>query len=139
MPTRFYLLLAMCAFIGGTSNAYASQETDVDGHGLPAPIKRADETLAAPSADGNGRPLTVTIKQWSLIAGKSFDRFPEQGHLIVQLRAGRVVTIIDGEREERKEGEFWEVAPGSSMGLEVTSEMAILQVTAIKPADGTTR
>lgn len=130
MRTRIYLLAATCAFISGTCYAQASQESDREGHVPPAPIKRVDETLAVPSADGS-RPLTVTIKQWSLVAGKSFDRFPEEGHLIVQLRAGRVVTIIDGKREDRREGEFWEVAPGSPMGLEVTSEMAILQVTAI--------
>ena len=58
-------------------------------------------------------------------------RAPESGFLIVQLRAGEVVTVIDGQRQERLEDELWTVPAGSAMAGETRKESAILQTTVV--------
>ena len=56
---------------------------------------------------------------------------PFRGFMIVELRAGEAVTIIDGQRVERREGEIWSVPPGSEMRVETDDDTAVLQTTLV--------
>jgi hypothetical protein len=52
--------------------------------------------------------------------------------VIVQLTGGELVTIIDGQRRERKSGEFWTVPAGEAMSIETGTDSAALQTVTIK-------
>ena len=49
------------------------------------------------------------------------------GFVVYELRAGKLATIIDGTRQERREGEFWVVRPGENITLETADDSVIVQ------------
>jgi quercetin dioxygenase-like cupin family protein len=75
----------------------------------------------------------VDMRQWSIAGGQRLAslRLPFRGLLIVELRAGEVTTIINGERVMRREGEIWSVPAESTMQLETGEDAAILYTTLI--------
>jgi len=78
------------------------------------------------------RSSRVTVRIWILHNKEKIERLPESGLLLVELRAGqRCITIIDGKRVERKEGEFWLVPAGTSMGVETGRFSVVLQTIAL--------
>jgi len=76
---------------------------------------------------GKSVPMRVSVRTWGITGGREAIRLPEQGFVIVQLHSGKLTTIIDGKEKEREEGEFWIVAPGTQMSVEVKTEAAVLQ------------
>jgi hypothetical protein len=72
------------------------------------------------------------IRNWTIDNRRKIAHFPEEGFLIVQLRAGELVTVIDGKRQERKSDEFWTVPVGSSMSIETGNDSAVIQTVAIR-------
>ena len=81
---------------------------------------------------GKAVPLKVSVRTWGIAGGRGTIRVPEQGFVIVQLHSGKLTTVIDGKAQEREEGEFWVVGPGTQMAVEVTSEAAVLQATTLQ-------
>jgi hypothetical protein len=79
------------------------------------------------------QPVRVDIRLWSLAGAQRIDTLdlPFRGLLVVELRAGRIATIIGGRRVERREGEIWSVPAGTTMQLETGDNMATLQTTLI--------
>lgn len=79
-------------------------------------------------------PIAVQILNVSLTGGQEVDRLPvrEDATLILQLRAGELVTVIDGVRVEREEGEFWTVTPDQEMVLVTEDDTAVISVTAVQ-------
>jgi quercetin dioxygenase-like cupin family protein len=71
--------------------------------------------------------MHVSVRTWGIAGGREAIRLPEQGFVIIQLHSGKLTTIIDGKEQDREEGEFWVVAPGVQMTIEVKSEEAVLQ------------
>jgi quercetin dioxygenase-like cupin family protein len=69
-----------------------------------------------------------TIRGWQQHAALEV---PGRGTLVVQLRAGSLTTVIGGRRQERKEGEFWTVPAGVTMGVETGQDTATLQTVLI--------
>jgi hypothetical protein len=70
----------------------------------------------------------VAMRQYSLPRdqrGLSLD-VPQEGMLLVQLRAGELATIINGERRQRLEGEWWTVSPPSAMRLETGDNTVVI-------------
>jgi hypothetical protein len=49
------------------------------------------------------------------------------GFVIYELRAGKLTTIINGNRQQRREGEFWVVRPGESIELETDDDSVVVQ------------
>jgi len=76
---------------------------------------------------GKSVPLQVSVRTWGIAGGREAIRLPEQGFVVIQLHSGKLTTVIDGKAQERGEGEFWIVRPGTQMTVEVTSEAAVLQ------------
>ena len=74
------------------------------------------------------------IQRWSIAGGQRIAALkrPFRGLAIVELRGGRVTTIIDGQRVDRRVGEIWSVPLGSTMELETGDDMATLQTTVIE-------
>ncbi len=48
------------------------------------------------------------------------------GIVVYELRAGRLTTVIDGRRQERREGEFWTVRPGENITLETENDAVVV-------------
>lgn len=94
-------------------------------------VQRFDGVLALDAKRTSRVAVTVTL--WTLHKKKEkIQLLPESGLLLVELRAGRrCATIIDGKRVERKEGDFWVVPAGSSMGVEIERFAIVLQTTAL--------
>jgi len=49
------------------------------------------------------------------------------GFLIYELRAGKLTTLINGNRKERQLGEFWIVGPADDVTLETGDDSVVLQ------------
>ena len=49
------------------------------------------------------------------------------GLVVYELRAGKVTTVINGQRQERREGEFWVMSPGKSIVLETDDDSVVIQ------------
>jgi len=84
-------------------------------------------TVAMKNKAGKSVPLQVSVRTWGIAGGHEAIRLPEQGFVVIQLHSGKVTTVIDGKVQERGEGEFWVVRPGTQMTVAVTSEAAVLQ------------
>jgi hypothetical protein len=77
--------------------------------------------------------VRVDIRNWTFGGGLKVDELPLQtrGLMIVQLRGGNLATVIDGQRQERREGEFWTVPAGARMGIETAGDSAVIQTIVI--------
>lgn len=81
------------------------------------------DARAGRAADVPARFEKITIEGFQKLTALDF---PFEGLLLVQLRAGELVTIIDDERQERGLGDFWLVRPGQEMALETEDDKVIL-------------
>ncbi len=110
-----------------------------------APAKKAEKVEAALKAaerfdgratlrakDGSAKELHVVVRNWAIHPGEEVTRFPEKDFTVLQLVAGKVVTVIGGQEKVRTGGEFWAVPAGASMAVRVTSESASFQTITIK-------
>lgn len=80
-----------------------------------------------------GRPLQfrsadVRLEIRDLILGPGPARaVPTPGRALMELRGGSVVTTIDGQKQERRAGDFWVVAKGSALSLENLGAAAVIR------------
>jgi quercetin dioxygenase-like cupin family protein len=109
----------------------------------PRPFAAPVELKPAKSFDGRamvrhkgGAPQQVAlrIRNWIIPNDQRIAKFPEQGLLVIQVRAGSLTTIIDGKRQQRGPDEIWSVPPGASMAIETGEDSVILQVVALDEA-----
>ena len=125
--------LAAAVASAGIAPAPARAQAAAEVSGLLAPLRRAEETVIFSAKDGKSQALRVAIDQWTLVAGREIVRFPADGDVLVQLRAGLITTVIGGQRQARKEGDFWLLPAGTTMSVTVKTEMATLQTVSVKP------
>ncbi|HEX4959452.1 MAG TPA: hypothetical protein VF173_01340 [Thermoanaerobaculia bacterium] len=69
---------------------------------------------------------SVLMQQWQ-IANDETAEIPHQGLLIVNLRAGVLVTEIEGERKQWREGSFWSVPAGKRLIVHTAGDSVVLQ------------
>lgn len=96
------------------------------------PAERFDGRATLSAKDGRMRDLHVLVRNWVIHPGEQVSRFPERDFTVVELVAGSVITMIDGQEKEIKGGGFWILPAGGSMSIRVTSESASLQTVTIK-------
>ena len=109
-----------------TPEEYARTDT------LRKPFDRFEGTVELRPREGTARRVRVVMRNWIIDNRRQISRFPEEGFLIVQLRAGKLTTTIEGKRAERTEDEFWTVPAGSVMSIETGNDSAIIQTVAIR-------
>ena len=80
-------------------------------------------------AKGELRDADVRIQNVAIVGGQKLEALElrSNGITIVQLRGGKLTTVIGSKRQERKEGEFWTVPPGLKMGIETEDDTATIQ------------
>jgi hypothetical protein len=61
-------------------------------------------------------------------APKPMGPVAKQAITLYELRAGKLETIIDGQRQDRREGEFWVVGPEQEISFESGDDSVIVQV-----------
>lgn len=96
------------------------------------PFERFDGVVTLRTKDGQLRKLHVVIRNWIIPNRQRIQRFPEEGFIVVQLRGGELTTVIEGQRQERSEDEFWTVPTGASMSVQTGNESAIIQTMAVR-------
>jgi|SRR5579864_2115152 len=96
------------------------------------PVERFDGVTTLLTKAGKRRDIHIILRNWIIHPGEKVSRFPETGFMIVQLRAGKVIVMIDGKEQKHQTGEFWAVPASSLMSIQVTSESAVLQTMAVR-------
>ncbi len=75
----------------------------------------------------------VRVQQWIIDGGQQVS-IPLSGSVLVELKAGELTTVINGKRQERREGAFWTVPEGSTMTIETEDDAVVIETTAVSPA-----
>jgi len=81
---------------------------------------------------GTPKRVTLTIRNWIIQNRQRIPVFPEQGLLVIQIRAGSLTTIINGQRQDRGPDDFWTVPSGTTMAIETGEDSVILQVVSLR-------
>jgi hypothetical protein len=86
-----------------------------------------------PAPKPGDKPRQIVMRQITIEGHQRAVRLdlPDKGLLLVQLQAGQLATIIDGERRIRLEGEWWTVSLPSAMLLETADDTAVIDTTLI--------
>jgi hypothetical protein len=71
-------------------------------------------------------PLRLEFRNLVMGRGNS-DSIPVPTRILMELRLGGVTTVINGERRERRQGEFWVVEKGSSLRFQAPGEVATIR------------
>jgi quercetin dioxygenase-like cupin family protein len=82
--------------------------------------------------DGGLKPVTLGIRSWIIPNRQQIQKFPEQGLLVIHVRAGSLTTIIDSKRQVRGPDDSWTVPAGTAMGIETGDDSVILQVITLR-------
>lgn len=73
--------------------------------------------------------VTITVQ-----AGKSVT-LPMQYESVLELRAGSLATVTDGNRQVHRRGDMWQVAKGERVTLEASGELAVLRAIFLVPGE----
>ena len=80
-------------------------------------------------AEGAVRDTQIRIQNLAIVGGQKLQSLGlrSNGITIMQLRAGDLTTVINGKRQERREGEFWTVPAGAQFSVETEDDTASIQ------------
>jgi hypothetical protein len=106
----------------------------------PQPLRRSSvfegtTRLRTAEPSGTARPADVRIQldDWIINQRQKVEALPVQYTtlLVVQVRGGDVTTVIGGQRQHRKEEEYWTVPAGTVMGLETGDDSVTIETVAV--------
>jgi len=70
----------------------------------------------------------VRLEVRDLVMGPGIARdIPLGARVLMELRGGAAVTTIDGTKQERRPGDFWEVPKGSVLTIENPGDVAVIR------------
>jgi hypothetical protein len=93
---------------------------------------RFDGKVSLRTRDNRSSEVQVAIRNWVIRDHERIEKFPEEGFLIVHLRAGELTTVINGNRQDRQEDEFWTVPANTTMSIETDRDTATIQTWTVK-------
>ncbi len=135
---RSRVLAVLAVSVLGVTPAATQQKASAQAEQKPEaavtlkPLSRFEGRTAFRTKQGKSRELHVVVRNWEIHGRQRVEKFPEQGFMVIHLHSGSVTTVINGKEEKHGGNAFWTVPAGSSMSVQVTSESALLEVTAIK-------
>lgn len=89
---------------------------------------RFEQALTIRTADRGEQPLKVSLRDW-VVRNRQTATLKAQGMLVIHVRAGGpVITLVDGQRAERQEDEFFVVAAGKSLSVETGNDTVVFTV-----------
>jgi hypothetical protein len=127
----FLMVAASSIVIYAAAQEAASPKKGEKAEAALKPAERFDGRTTLRAKDGRPRELHVVVRNWVIHPGEQVSRFPEKDFTVVELIAGSVITVIDGQEKEFTGG-FWAVPAGALMAVRVTSESASFQTITIK-------
>ena len=98
------------------------------------PVMSFDSSVLVLGKGAVAEQVALSIRNWIIPNRQHIATFPERGLLVIQVRAGSLVTIIDGKRQQRGVDQFWTVPPGARMEIETQQDSVILQVVSLHAA-----
>jgi membrane protein implicated in regulation of membrane protease activity len=89
----------------------------------------AGPVFAYPFATGKFR-----VEARNLIIGHAkANDVPTPADAMMELRGGAVTTILNGQTQERIEGDFWTVEKGSHLDIENKGQVAVIRAVYVYP------
>jgi hypothetical protein len=88
---------------------------------------------AEPGGTARLADIRIQVDDWIINQRQKVEALPLQYStiLIVQVRGGDVITVIGGQRQHRKEEEYWTVPAGTVMGLETGDDSVTIETVAV--------
>lgn len=128
--------IAISLFAGFMATAAFGQKPDgeiaFDATVELKPAMSFDGSAMMRGTGGVPEQVTLGIRNWIIPNRQRIATFPEQGLLVIQVRAGSLVTIIEGRRQKWGVDQFWTVPPGTTMEIETQQDSVILQVVSLR-------
>lgn len=90
--------------------------------------------LAGPVFPYQFRSAKLRLEIRNLILGHSkASAVPTPTDILMELRGGAVITTINGQAQERIQGDFWTVEKGSSLTIENQGQAAVIRAVYVYP------
>lgn len=137
LSVRILLCLSIVLFAAqairhsNAQNAPAAQAKDGTApyYTLLTPGMLAGPVFTYPFATGKFR-----VEARNLIMGRAkASGVPPPADAVMELRGGAVTTIINGQAQERTEGDFWTVEKGSHLDIENKGAVAVIRAVYVYP------
>lgn len=139
LSVRILLCLSIVLFAAqsirhsNAQNAQSAQEQQKDRtapyYTLLTPGMLAGPVFTYPFATGKFR-----VEARNLIMGRAkASDVPTPADAVMELRGGAVTTIINGQAQERTEGDFWTVEKGSHLDIENKGAVAVIRAVYVYP------
>lgn len=77
-------------------------------------------------------PLRLEVRNLIIGHSKASD-VPTPTNILMELRGGAVITTINGQTQERIQGDFWTVEKGSSLAIENQGQAAVIRAVYVFP------
>ncbi len=112
------LTLAISALLSQQPEGLRATETRV----------RFEQSLSILTREAAAQPVRVSLRDW-VVRNRQKASLTAGGMLIMHVRGGApVVTSVDGVRTERKDDEFFVVAPGATLLVETGNDTCVFTV-----------
>jgi hypothetical protein len=90
--------------------------------------------LAGPVFPYEFQSAKLRLEVRNLILGHSkASDVPTPTDILMELRGGAVITTINGQAEERLQGDFWTVERGSKLAIENQGQAAVIRAVYVYP------
>lgn len=135
LSIRVLLFLGILLFAAQSIWHSKAQVAQEDGrttsyYTLLTPGMLAGPVFAYPFATGKFR-----VEARNLIMGHAkANDVPTPADAVMELRGGAVTTILNGQTQERIEGDFWTVEKGSHLDIENKGQVAVIRAVYVYPS-----
>ena len=123
----FKYLVALMWMLLVCSVAMMAQDNDIAASSL-RPRELFSRTATLSDREGRSHEVRATASRWLIPPHKRVLEFPVQTFLLVQLRAGSVITTTDGKEETHAGGDYWVVSASAKMSIKCVGEACTLDV-----------
>jgi hypothetical protein len=71
-------------------------------------------------------PLRLEFRNWIMGRGDT-ETIPTPTRILMELRQGSITTTINGEKSERRSGDFWMVEKGAALRIQNPGEVGVVR------------
>lgn len=118
-------ILGLCLVGQGREQSQQSKENSDRNSQYEVLVKGVAASRAA-QIQFQTAPVRLEIRNLVMGHGQT-ETIPVQAQILMELRQGSVVSSINQEKRERKQGDFWVVEKGSSLTLQNPGELAVVR------------
>lgn len=90
--------------------------------------------IASPVFPYQFQSAKLRLEVRNLIMGHSkANDVPTPSDILMELRGGAVITTVNGQAQERIQGDFWTVEKGSKLAIENQGQVAVIRAVYVYP------